>query len=65
MQIADLIRKTSIKEVNLKFLKGLEDDPLRRQPLISLAEKELNWRPKIMFNKGLKLTRDYFQDKLT
>ena len=65
LQIADLIRKTSIKKVNLKFLKGLEDDPLRRKPLISLAEKELNWRPKIMFNKGLKLTRDYFQDKLT
>ena len=65
LQIAELIRQTSIKKVNLKFLKGLEDDPLRRKPLISLAEKELNWRPKIMFNKGLKLTRDYFQDKLT
>ncbi len=65
LQIANSIRSASIKKVNLKFLKELEDDPQRRKPLISLAKKELNWEPKIMLEEGLKVTRDYFQDKLT
>ena len=65
MEIANLIRKTSIDKVSIKFLKEIEDDPVRRKPVINLAKKELNWEPKIMFNEGLKLTRKYFQDKLT
>lgn len=38
-----------------------EDDPLQRQPDISLAKKILNWEPKISREKGLKITFDYFQ----
>ncbi|WP_413677310.1 UDP-glucuronic acid decarboxylase family protein [Prochlorococcus sp. MIT 0916] len=64
LQIANLIRNNSIKKVNLKFLKELEDDPLRRKPSIDLALKELNWKPKIMFNEGLAITREYFKKKL-
>ena len=64
LQIADLIRNKSSKKINLKFLKGLEDDPIRRKPLISLAKKELKWEPKIMFEEGLKITREYFYEKL-
>ena len=65
LQITDLIRNISIEKVNLKFLRALEDDPLRRNPLIYLAQKELNWEPKIMFKEGLSITRDYFEKKLT
>jgi len=64
LQIANLIRSKSIKKVNIRFLKGLEDDPLRRKPSIDLAQKELNWRPKIMFQDGLKITSKYFQKKV-
>ena len=64
LKIANLIRSTSIKKVNLTFLKELEDDPLRRKPSITLAQQELGWKPKIMFNEGLKITREYFQKKL-
>ena len=64
LEIANLIRFNSSKLVNIKFLKKLEDDPLRRKPSIDLARKELNWVPKIMFNEGLKITREYFQNKL-
>ena len=60
-----MIRSKSIKKINIKFLKELEDDPLRRNPSIDLARKELNWEPKIMFNEGLKITREYFEKKLT
>jgi len=64
LEIANLIRSKSIKKVNLKFLKELEDDPLRRKPLMSLAKKELNWEAKIMFAEGLDLIREYFYEKL-
>ena len=37
-----------------------ENDPLQRQPDISIAKKELNWYPKINRRKGLKATYDYF-----
>ena len=64
LQVANLIRNSSIKKLNLKFLKELEDDPMRRKPSIDLAQKELNWKPKMMFNQGLEITREYFQNKL-
>ena len=64
LQITNLIRNISIKKVNLKFLKALDDDPLRRKPDIYLAKKELNWEPKIMFKEGLAITREYFEKKL-
>ena len=64
LEIANLIRRDSIKKLSFKFLKELEDDPLRRKPLLELALKDLNWKPKIMFKEGLKITREYFQNKL-
>ena len=64
LEITKLIRNTSIEKVNLKFLKELEDDPLRRQPEINLAQKELHWEPKIMLKEGLAITREYFEKKL-
>ena len=63
-EVANLIRSESTKKVNLKFFKELEDDPFMRKPSLELALKELNWKPKIMLNEGLKITREYFQNKL-
>ncbi|MFY0712107.1 SDR family oxidoreductase [Seonamhaeicola sp. NFXS20] len=37
------------------------DDPMQRQPDISLAKKILNWEPKITRDKGLQITYDYFK----
>lgn len=38
------------------------DDPMQRQPDISLARKELdNWEPKVQLKEGLKKTIDYFK----
>ncbi len=37
------------------------DDPLQRQPDISLAKKELNWEPKIQLEEGLIKTIAYFK----
>jgi len=37
-----------------------EDDPARRKPDISLAEKELRWKPEISLEEGLRRTIEYF-----
>jgi len=40
-----------------------EDDPLQRQPDISLAKSELGWEPTIGLEEGLQKTIDYFTSK--
>jgi len=42
-----------------------EDDPMQRQPDISLAKKELKWEPKIKLDEGLKKTIIYFEKLLS
>lgn len=37
------------------------DDPMQRQPDISLAKKELDWSPKVNLDEGLIKTIDYFK----
>lgn len=42
-----------------------EDDPMQRQPNISLAQKELNgWEPKVHLEEGLLKTIHYFKELL-
>ncbi|MDA3905306.1 MAG: SDR family oxidoreductase [Bacteroidales bacterium] len=41
------------------------DDPLQRQPDITLAKKELNWEPSIQLEEGLEKTIDYFKQIIT
>lgn len=40
------------------------DDPVRRRPDTSLAEKRLHWRAEIMLEEGLEHTIDYFKAML-
>ncbi len=41
-----------------------EDDPMQRQPDISLANKELGWEPKIQLEDGLNKTIHFFKEIL-
>jgi UDP-glucuronate decarboxylase len=41
-----------------------EDDPMQRQPDISLAKEKLGWEPKIDLDEGLKKTIEYFKEKI-
>ena len=38
-----------------------KDDPLQRQPEISVARKILNWEPKVSREEGMKKTYNYFK----
>jgi UDP-glucuronate decarboxylase len=40
------------------------DDPVQRQPNISLARKNLGWEPKVTLDQGLVNTIDYFDNLL-
>jgi len=37
------------------------DDPMQRQPDITVARKELGWHPEIQFEEGLERTINYFE----
>lgn len=47
-----------------KEIKGLEDDPQRRQPDINRAKTLLNWQPKVQISEGLARTITYIKEKL-
>jgi UDP-glucuronate decarboxylase len=42
-------------ELKVEYKPALVDDPVRRKPDISLANKELNWKPVVELSEGLKL----------
>ena len=42
-----------------------QNDPLQRQPDISLAKELLGWEPKVNRSEGMKLTLDYFKSLST
>ena len=48
-------------ERKLVFRELPQDDPTRRKPDISKAQKLLNWTPKIQLRQGLELSMNYFR----
>jgi UDP-glucuronate decarboxylase len=60
----EIIEMTSSSS-KIIHLKLPEDDPLKRKPDISLAQKHLGWSPKISRLEGLKKTISYFKLKLS
>ncbi len=64
MELAEKVLKMTSSKSEIKFYPLPSDDPIRRQPDISLARKELNWEPVVPLDKGLKKTIDYFINTL-
>ncbi|WP_299361348.1 UDP-glucuronic acid decarboxylase family protein [Winogradskyella sp.] len=64
LQLADEVIKLTGSTSKITYLPLPQDDPLQRQPDISLAKRELDgWEPKVPLREGLKSTINYF-DKL-
>ena len=60
-QLANLVR-SKIDPCSPLIEKSLPaDDPLQRQPIITLAQEELNWTPNTSLEKGLIPTIEWFQ----
>ena len=60
--ILDLLEERGLPRAGLVYKPGLQDDPVRRRPDISRAERLLGWRPLISFEEGLRRTIDYFRE---
>jgi UDP-glucuronate decarboxylase len=41
-----------------------QDDPKRRKPVIALAQRSLQWHPRVSLEEGLRATIDYFSLRL-
>jgi len=65
LELAEKIIDLTGSNSKLSYKKLPSDDPVRRQPDISLARTALNWEPSIELDDGLKTTIAYFDDLLS
>ena len=64
LELAEKVIELTKSDSKLIYTDLPLDDPLQRQPVISLAKKELDWEPKVKLEEGLKKTIKYFRENL-
>jgi len=62
--LAEKIIKMTGSGSKIKYLPLPEDDPKQRKPDISLAVRELGWKPVVDLERGLEKTIEYFKNKI-
>ncbi len=62
--LAEMIVALTDSRSKIIFKPLPQDDPLQRQPDITLARKRLDWEPKLNLEEGLKRTIEYFRSVL-
>lgn len=63
-ELAEFIIKLTNSSSKILYTEGREDDPVRRLPDITLAKKELGWKPTVELEAGLISTIEYFKQIL-
>jgi UDP-glucuronate decarboxylase len=63
LELAQKITQLTGSRSQLVFRPLPSDDPVQRQPDISLAKKKLGWQPCIELDQGLERTIDYFRQR--
>jgi dTDP-glucose 4,6-dehydratase len=63
-QFAEAVLKVAGKNLEITYLPGRPDDPRRRKPDITKAQKILGWEPKVPLEEGLKRTLEAFRKEL-
>lgn len=63
-EFAKLIIKLTDSKSKITYRELPADDPTKRQPDITLAKKELGWKPQIDIENGLLKTIEYFKELL-
>ena len=61
-ELAEKILKLTGSKSKISYLPLPQDDPIQRQPDISLAKEALGWAPKIGWDDGLNKTIAYFKN---
>jgi UDP-glucuronate decarboxylase len=64
LQLAEKVIELTGSKSKIIYEPLPKDDPLQRQPDITLAKKELEWQPVIKLEEGLKKTITYFDQLL-
>ncbi len=60
-EIADYILKACQSSSTIEYLPKTEDDPSRRKPDITKAQKMLGWQPIVSLKSGIQKTISYFK----
>ena len=60
-QLAEIVIELTDSRSQIVYRELPQDDPTQRRPDITLAKKELNWKPIIQLREGLKSTIKYFE----
>lgn len=64
-ELAEMVIEMTGSKSKITYLPLPADDPMQRQPDISLAKKQLNnWEPKVQLRQGLAQTIEYFKKNL-
>ena len=64
-ELADAVIRMTGTEAGIEYRALPQDDPVRRQPDIARAKRELGWEPIISLPQGLRRTVDYFKATLS
>ena len=64
LEFAKKIIEMTNSKSKIIFKELPKDDPVKRQPDISLAKEKLNWQPNYKLEEGLKKTIEYFDNYL-
>jgi UDP-glucuronate decarboxylase len=65
LELARRIIEMTGSKAGLEYRPLPSDDPARRRPDISLARARLGWAPEVPSEEGLRLTIEYFREKLS
>lgn len=61
LELAEKIIQLTYSQSKIIFKPLPKDDPRERQPDLTLAKEQLNWKPQVSFEEGLLRTVDYFK----
>jgi UDP-glucuronate decarboxylase len=61
-QLAEKVISLTGSKSGLEYLPLPSDDPIQRQPNITLAREKLSWEPKVELEQGLENTIPYFRN---
>ena len=65
-ELAELVIAMTGSKSKITYMPLPQDDPIQRQPDISLANRLLDdWTPKIKLEEGLQKTIDYFKETIS
>jgi len=64
LELASKVIELTGSKSKISFIPLPSDDPMQRQPNISLAKEKLGWSPMVQLNEGLVKTIEYFDNEL-